>query len=169
MHLKHWLWLAPLLAVGCGNDGHAEKRRAHLTLRPGQAVEDTIRTNHHYDVILDWSFTEDVDRLPNGMHFETIDIRRLRHQHLAIDYELKVGHGVEPGRYAFQVKYELVGADFFEEVIRLKLVIHVERRGRNLSSAMLRLSEDVPEADAEEEPEEGEGRLIVRHIRIRLP
>ena len=154
-------WLAAaLLLAACGNDPSPETKRPRRSLRPGETLEDTIRTKDSYDVHLaEFTWSEDVDDLPRGMDYDTLAVEKVRDDRLEIHYELSVGQNVEPGRYAFRVKYEFTGADYWEEVVRLKFVIHVQR-GRSRASALtLRLLETPEEGDEE----------AVRRITVRLP
>ena len=159
------LFVSAILLASCGNDPDSETKRPHRDLRQGETLKDTIRTKESYEVFLnDHTWTEDVDDLPRGMEYETIDITYGKDDRLEIEYKLSIGKNVPTGRYRFRVKYEFTGTDFFEETVRLKFLIHVER-GRAGSASLTLRRVDTPD---EAPHRTGDGETL-RHVHVRLP
>ena len=98
------------VALGCGkvDDPNPEKLDTPLTMEAGELIVADVRSDDEYpELSHDFEWEVDLDSVPAGFVYRTLDIWLDGRDRVWVEFELLVSSEVPEGRYGFDAEYEL--------------------------------------------------------------
>jgi hypothetical protein len=140
--------LPTLLLCGCPAlpDLDPEQRTEDVSIFPGEELLDTVASKRTYTSLAEsgYEWTEYLEDLPDGFHYETDYVEPGDDDRLYVDYWLGVEPWVEPGVYEFWVDIVIRGPDaLFEEEVQIRFRVEVEEDDGH-GPVELMLCQEVP-------------------------